>query len=162
VKITIALCISMCWHLPNCLLLDLCFSLRPVEVYLYLLVAVSFCWFLFYGLFRLWHVRLTKWSLGCLIHIFLTYFMGTSFRLLAFVFADWHMFFDNLKDWVTDNPFIISPRITFEVTVRFLGGLMVLGCSIAAILKRSSVLDWLEQLIRRYIQVRTVFAVSLL
>jgi hypothetical protein len=42
---------------------------------------------------------------------------------------------------VTDNPFIISPRITFEVTVCFLGGLMVLGCSIAAILKRSSVLD---------------------
>jgi hypothetical protein len=36
---------------------------------------------------------------------------------------------------VIDNSFIISPRITFEVSVRLLGGMMVLGCSIAAILK---------------------------
>nr|CAD1838292.1 unnamed protein product [Ananas comosus var. bracteatus] len=42
------------------------------------------------------------------------------------------------EEWVTDNPFIISPRITFEVSVRLLGGLMALGYSIAAILKRSS------------------------
>jgi hypothetical protein len=52
---------------------------------------------------------------------------------------------------VTDNPFIISPRITFEISVH-LGGLMVLGCSIAAILKTSSPVldtvkvDWLERL----------------
>jgi hypothetical protein len=43
---------------------------------------------------------------------------------------------------VTNNPFIISPRITFDVCLCPLGGFMVLGCSIAAILKRSSrVLD---------------------
>ncbi|XP_010936720.1 inorganic pyrophosphatase TTM2 [Elaeis guineensis] len=68
------------------------------------------------------------------------------------------------EEWVTDNPFIISPRITFEVSVRLLGGLMALGYSIAAILKRSShvfsddrvtvKIDWLEQLNRRYIQVQ--------
>ncbi|XP_073105307.1 inorganic pyrophosphatase TTM2 isoform X1 [Elaeis guineensis] len=68
------------------------------------------------------------------------------------------------QEWVTDNPFIISPRITFEVSVRLLGGLMALGYSIAAILKRSShvfsddrvivKIDWLEQLNRRYIQVQ--------
>ncbi|KAG6539240.1 hypothetical protein ZIOFF_004395 [Zingiber officinale] len=67
------------------------------------------------------------------------------------------------EEWVTDNPFIISPRITFEVSVRLLGGLMALGYSIAAILKRSShvlyddkvvvKIDWLEQLNRHYIQV---------
>jgi hypothetical protein len=61
--------------------------------------------------------------------------MGTTFGLSAFVFADCHVFFDNLKDRVTDYSFIISPRITFEVSVCLLGGLMVLGCSIAAILK---------------------------
>ncbi|EMS64192.1 Uridine-cytidine kinase C [Triticum urartu] len=68
------------------------------------------------------------------------------------------------EEWVTDNPFIISPRITFEVSVRLLGGLMALGYTIAAILKRSSrvfsdgkatvKIDWLEQLNRRYIQVQ--------
>ncbi|XP_020089108.1 uridine-cytidine kinase C-like [Ananas comosus] len=68
------------------------------------------------------------------------------------------------EEWVTDNPFIISPRITFEVSVRLLGGLMALGYSIAAILKRSShvfadsrvivKIDRLEQLNRRYIQVQ--------
>jgi hypothetical protein len=67
------------------------------------------------------------------------------------------------KEWVTDSPFIISPRITFEVTVRLLGGLMALGYTIATILKRSShvftdgrvivKIDWLEQLNRHYIQV---------
>ncbi|XXG55287.1 hypothetical protein AAC387_Pa03g2987 [Persea americana] len=68
------------------------------------------------------------------------------------------------EEWVTDNPFIISPRITFEVSVRLLGGLMALGYTIAAILKRSShvfsddrvsvKIDWLEQLNRSYVQVQ--------
>ncbi|KAL3374789.1 hypothetical protein AABB24_006337 [Solanum stoloniferum] len=68
------------------------------------------------------------------------------------------------EEWVTDSPFIISPRITFEVSVRLLGGLMALGYSIATILKRSSHIfsndkvcvktDWLEQLNRRYVQVK--------
>lgn len=67
------------------------------------------------------------------------------------------------EEWVTDSPFIISPRISFEVSVRLLGGLMALGYTIAAILKRhSSVffsekvclkMDWLEQLNRHYVQV---------
>ncbi|KAH0938471.1 hypothetical protein HID58_005932 [Brassica napus] len=60
------------------------------------------------------------------------------------------------EEWVTDRPFIISPRITFEVSVRLLGGLMALGYTIATILKRKSHIfddekvivktDWLEQL----------------
>ncbi|GMH31207.1 hypothetical protein Nepgr_033050 [Nepenthes gracilis] len=68
------------------------------------------------------------------------------------------------EEWVTDNPFIISPRITFEVSVRLLGGLMALGYTIAAILKRNShvfsddrmtvKIDWLEQVNRHYIQVQ--------
>ncbi|KAK1310773.1 hypothetical protein QJS10_CPA08g01723 [Acorus calamus] len=68
------------------------------------------------------------------------------------------------EEWVTDHPFIISPRITFEVSVRLLGGLMALGYTIAAILKRSShvfsddrvtvKIDWLEQLNRHYVQVQ--------
>ncbi|KAJ4960107.1 hypothetical protein NE237_020017 [Protea cynaroides] len=68
------------------------------------------------------------------------------------------------EEWVTDIPFIISPRITFEVSVRLLGGLMALGYTIAAILKRSShvfyddrvcvKIDWLEQLNRHYVQVQ--------
>ncbi|KAK8604601.1 hypothetical protein V6N13_099536 [Hibiscus sabdariffa] len=68
------------------------------------------------------------------------------------------------EEWVTDSPFIISPRISFEVSVRLLGGLMALGYTIAAILKRSShvfsgdkvsvKIDWLEQLNRKYVQVQ--------
>ncbi|KAL0430048.1 UNVERIFIED_CONTAM: Inorganic pyrophosphatase TTM2 [Sesamum radiatum] len=68
------------------------------------------------------------------------------------------------EEWVTDPPFAISPRITFEVSVRLLGGLMALGYTIAAILKRSShvfrdervcvKIDWLEQLNRHYVQVQ--------
>lgn len=68
------------------------------------------------------------------------------------------------EEWVTDKPFVISPRITFEVSVRLLGGLMALGYTIAAILKRNShvfsddrvhvKIDWLEQLSRQYIQVQ--------
>lgn len=71
-----------------------------------------------------------------------------------------------LQEWVTDPPFVISPRITFEVSVRLLGGLMALGYTIAAILKRSShvfcddkvcvKIDWLEQLNRHYCQVLVV------
>ncbi|KAF5468909.1 hypothetical protein F2P56_013018 [Juglans regia] len=66
------------------------------------------------------------------------------------------------EEWVTDTPFIISPRITFEVSVRLLGGLMALGYTIASILKRNShvfsdervcvKIDWLEQLNRKYVQ----------
>ncbi|KAL9681671.1 hypothetical protein QQ045_013458 [Rhodiola kirilowii] len=58
---------------------------------------------------------------------------------------------------------ICHPRITFEVSVCLLGGLMALGYSIATILKRSSQvfseekvcvkIDWLEQLNRQYIQI---------
>ncbi|KAH6762969.1 Phosphoribulokinase / Uridine kinase family [Perilla frutescens var. hirtella] len=68
------------------------------------------------------------------------------------------------EEWVTDSPFVISPRITFEVSVRLLGGLMALGYTIASILKRSShvfsdervcvKIDWLEQLNRHYVQVQ--------
>lgn len=68
------------------------------------------------------------------------------------------------EEWVNDSPFIISPRITFEVSVRLLGGLMALGYTIASILKRSSHVfandkvcvktDWLEQLNRKYVQVQ--------
>ncbi|XP_047341980.1 inorganic pyrophosphatase TTM2-like [Impatiens glandulifera] len=67
------------------------------------------------------------------------------------------------EEWVTDPPFIISPRITFEVSVRLLGGLMALGYKLAAILKRNShvftdericvKIDQLEQLNRQYVQV---------
>ncbi|KAK4376534.1 hypothetical protein RND71_002830 [Anisodus tanguticus] len=68
------------------------------------------------------------------------------------------------EEWVTDSPFVISPRISFEVSVKLLGGLMALGYTIAAILKRSShvfsdekvcvKIDWLEQLNRHYVQVQ--------
>ncbi|XP_022776652.1 uridine-cytidine kinase C [Durio zibethinus] len=68
------------------------------------------------------------------------------------------------EEWVTDIPFVISPRITFEVSVRLLGGLMALGYTIATILKRNShvfsddrvcvKIDWLEQLNRHYLQVQ--------
>ncbi|KAM7261638.1 hypothetical protein ACFE04_020715 [Oxalis oulophora] len=68
------------------------------------------------------------------------------------------------EEWVTDNPFVISLRITFEVSFRLLGGLMALGYTIATILKRSNhvfsddrvcvKIDWLEQLNRQYIQVQ--------
>ncbi|KAL8150613.1 hypothetical protein V2J09_020421 [Rumex salicifolius] len=68
------------------------------------------------------------------------------------------------EEWVSDSPFIISPRISFEVSVRLLGGLMALGYTIAAILKRNShifsddkvsvKIDWLEQLNRKYLQVQ--------
>lgn len=69
----------------------------------------------------------------------------------------------HFQEWVADVPFIISPRITFEVTVKLLSGLMALGYTIAAILQRSShifsddrvcvKIDWLGQLNRQYVQV---------
>ncbi|KAA6424132.1 MAG: uridine-cytidine kinase C-like [Trebouxia sp. A1-2] len=44
------------------------------------------------------------------------------------------------EEWVCDGPFIISPRITFEVSVRILGGLMALGYEIGTIMKRNSII----------------------
>eukprot|EP00210_Caulerpa_lentillifera_P003903 g3728.t2 len=43
------------------------------------------------------------------------------------------------EEWVTEVPFVISPRISFEVSVRILGGLMALGYEIGPILKRRSI-----------------------
>ncbi|CAA7036175.1 unnamed protein product [Microthlaspi erraticum] len=42
------------------------------------------------------------------------------------------------EEWVTDTPFVISPRITFEVSVLLLGGFMALGYTMATILERNS------------------------
>ncbi|KAG2492795.1 hypothetical protein HYH03_008955 [Edaphochlamys debaryana] len=42
------------------------------------------------------------------------------------------------EEWVSEGPFIISPRISFEVSVRILGGLMALGYEIGTIMKRTS------------------------
>lgn len=68
------------------------------------------------------------------------------------------------EEMVTDNPFIISPRISFEVSVRLLGGLMALGYTITTILNRISKvfsddkicikIDKLEQLQRKYLQIQ--------
>ncbi|CAL8463321.1 g2855 [Coccomyxa elongata] len=68
------------------------------------------------------------------------------------------------EEWVTDGPFIISPRITFEVSVRILGGLMALGYEIGTMLKRSSQvwaddtvtvkLDDIEGMDRQYVQIQ--------
>ncbi|KAF5945387.1 hypothetical protein HYC85_015615 [Camellia sinensis] len=55
------------------------------------------------------------------------------------------------EEWVTDSPFVISPRITFEVSVRLLGGLMALGYTIAAILKRSSHVQGKDRLLVKYV-----------
>lgn len=84
-------------------------------------------------------------------------------------YTDISFFLPFFQEWVTDIPFIISPRITFEVSVRLLGGLMALGYTIATILKRSShifsddrvciKIDWLEQLNRKYIQVYRVLII---
>lgn len=70
------------------------------------------------------------------------------------------------EEWVTDGPFIISPRITFEVSVKILSGLLALGYTMPSILKRIShvfsdnennftvKIDKLEQLQRTYVQVQ--------
>jgi len=43
------------------------------------------------------------------------------------------------EEFMTDGPFIISPNVRFEVSVRILGGLMALGYRIAVTLRRSTV-----------------------
>lgn len=68
------------------------------------------------------------------------------------------------EEWVADNPFIISPSITFEVSVRLLGGLMALGYTIKTILKRTTrmifddavvvKIDKPDRLHRKYMQVQ--------
>ncbi|EFJ05330.1 hypothetical protein SELMODRAFT_187540 [Selaginella moellendorffii] len=70
------------------------------------------------------------------------------------------------EELVTDEDFIISPRITFDVSVRLLGGLMALGYEMATIMKRSSrvfcdetekivvKIDKLEQVQRKYVQIQ--------
>lgn len=42
------------------------------------------------------------------------------------------------EEWVVEDKFIISPRVTFEVPVRILGGLMALGYEIGTIMQRTS------------------------
>jgi uridine kinase len=41
-------------------------------------------------------------------------------------------------EYVVDDPFIVSPRVSFEVPVRLLGGLMALGYSIGSLMSRLS------------------------
>lgn len=43
------------------------------------------------------------------------------------------------EEWVTDTPYLISPRISFEVSVKVLGGLMALGYEIGTLVKRKSI-----------------------
>ncbi|CAD7703496.1 unnamed protein product [Ostreobium quekettii] len=43
------------------------------------------------------------------------------------------------EEWVTDGPYLISPRISFEVSVKVLGGLMALGYEIGTLMKRKTV-----------------------
>ena len=91
------------------------------------------------------------------------YLILESHLICIYVDNWWYIIWFPFQEWVTDNPFVISPRITFEVSVRLLGGLMALGYTIATILKRSThafssdrvcvKLDWLEQLNRQYVQV---------
>ncbi|KAK2078989.1 hypothetical protein QBZ16_002679 [Prototheca wickerhamii] len=42
------------------------------------------------------------------------------------------------EEWVVDGNVIISPRVTFEVPVRILGGLMALGYDVGTIMRRTS------------------------
>lgn len=42
------------------------------------------------------------------------------------------------EEWMVEGHFIISPRVTFEVPVRILGGLMALGYEIGTIMRRTS------------------------
>lgn len=44
------------------------------------------------------------------------------------------------EEWVVEGKFIISPRVTFDVPVRILGGLMALGYEIGTIMERTS--EW--------------------
>lgn len=68
------------------------------------------------------------------------------------------------EEWVVEDPFVISPRISFEVSVRILGGLMALGYEIGTIMKRTSTsysddkitikLDQIEGMDRTFVQVQ--------
>jgi adenylate cyclase class IV len=68
------------------------------------------------------------------------------------------------EEFVTDDQFIISPRICFEVSVRVMGGLMALGYTMKVVMKRSSrvfehehftvKIDYIEGLDHKYTQVR--------
>ncbi|KDD71510.1 hypothetical protein H632_c4886p0, partial [Helicosporidium sp. ATCC 50920] len=73
----------------------------------------------------------------------------------------YHLMFE---EWVVDGEVIISPRVSFEVPVRILGGLLALGYQIGCILRRESrfwtdggltvKLDRLEGLERRWLQIQ--------
>ena len=106
-----------------------------------------------------WH-----WLLSCFLCVLLVVLTrNVNIEKYTRIFI---MIFD-FQEWVTDSPFVISPRITFEVSVRLLGGLMALGYTIASILKRTShvfvddrvcvKIDWLEQIGRHYVQVSQLF-----
>ena len=41
-------------------------------------------------------------------------------------------------EYIVDDPFIVSPRVSFEVPVRILGGLMALGYTIGSLMSRVS------------------------
>ena len=70
------------------------------------------------------------------------------------------------EEFVTDDPFIISPRVSFEVSVRVMGGLMALGYKMKVVMRRSSIvftnaiftvkIDTLEGLDGVFVQVRLV------
>jgi len=68
------------------------------------------------------------------------------------------------EEWVKEGDFIISPGISFEVSVRILGGLLALGYSIYLIMQRHTVkmgndefqikLDVVEGLGRNFVQIQ--------
>lgn len=68
------------------------------------------------------------------------------------------------EEYISDGPLLISPSTSYEVHVRVLSGLMSLGYSIGAIIKRSSVVykghhfackfDEITQLGKRFFQAR--------
>ena len=41
-------------------------------------------------------------------------------------------------EYIVDEPFIVSPRVSFEVPVKLLGGLMALGYTIGSLMSRLS------------------------
>ncbi|KAL6785836.1 CMPK1 [Auxenochlorella protothecoides x Auxenochlorella symbiontica] len=69
------------------------------------------------------------------------------------------------EEWVVDGSVIISPRVTFEVPVRILGGLMALGYDVGTIMRRTSrtfsndrvtiKLDAIEGMDRSFVQVQS-------
>lgn len=68
------------------------------------------------------------------------------------------------EEWVTDGAVIISPRVTFEVPARILGGLLALGYELGAVMRRCSAaltdgattvkIDEVEGMPGRYVQVQ--------